>query len=169
MKKFLFCCVAFLLGIAPAGADTVRTQDDVAHDASSASMDIKWVGHGHAGKKLAHVISTYEAWRSSDLGNGVLQINIAPGADGGEGVTRIIVIYLDGTKLVSKMYDVAHSGSRVVGHPDVSRSTARSVKVTFPKRFIRWKVKAYRWDALYAEQRTEDTVPSDDSRILHRL
>jgi hypothetical protein len=168
MKKLFLCCVASLLLMAPAGANTNRVQDSPAND-STGSMDIEWVQHGHAGKKLAHVISTYDPWRDVDLGdNGVFQINISAGDDR-PSLTRIIVIYLDGGQHEAKMFDVAHNGSRVVGYPDVSRPTARSVKVTFPKRWVRWKVQAYRWEAFYAENDVKDTVPSDGPMILHRM
>ena len=151
---------------APSIANTKRTQDDAAHDAASTPFDIKWVKHGHAGRKLAHTISTYEGWRSSKLGdNGKFQINIAPGK---AGVTRIIVIYLDGGELVSKMYNV-FDGSETVGRPQVRRPTSRTVRVTFPKRWLKRGLEAYRYDVLYAEQMTEDTVPNDEGSILHRM
>lgn len=151
----------------PATADTKRVQEDVAHDASTAKLDIKWVQHGHSGRKLAHVISTYDTWRNADLGdNGKFQINISPGPDN-PSVTRIVVIYLDQGKMEAKFFDLSH-GSEVKGYPPVTRPTARSVKVVFPKRWVRKGLKAYKWEALYAEDNVKDTVPGDRF-ILHSM
>ena len=175
MKARIRHAVLVLLAVASAFipsasmADRTRVVDTPAHDSESAAFDIEWVKHGHAGRKLSHVISTYDTWRVADLGdNGTFQINISPGADTPASIRRIIVIYLEGSKLAAKMYNVSN-GSEVEGHPEVSRPTSRSVKVTFPKRWVRRGIDAYRWEALFAEQSTEDIVPSDESSILHRL
>ena len=164
----MLCAVAACaLLLAPtAGADTKRIIDTPAHDSQS-DFDIKWIKHGHQGRKLTHVISAYETWRTSELGEYHFQINISPG-DGAPSLRRILVIYLDGSKLKAKMMDVSN-GSDVVGYPPVSRPTSRSVKVTLPKRFIRRGLKAYRWQAFVADQQVDDMVPSDESFILHRV
>jgi len=83
-------------------------------------------------------------------------------------VRRILVIYLDGSELKAKMMDVSNA-SDVVGYPPVGRPTARSVKVTLPKRFIRRGLKVYRWQAFVADQQVDDMGPSDESFILHRV
>jgi hypothetical protein len=116
---------------------------------------------------LTHVISTFETWRTAELGDNHFQINISPGDDR-PSVRRILVIYLDNSKLKAKMMDVSN-GSDVVGYPPVSRPTARSVKVTMPKRNIRRGLQAYRWQAFVADQQVDDMVPSDESFILHRV
>ena len=166
--KMLCAVAACVLLLAPgAGADTKRIVDTPAHDSQSA-FDIEWIKQGHYGRKLVHVISTYEGWRTSELGENKFQINIKSGADTSNPLTHIIVIYLDGSRLEAKMMDVSN-GSEVVGYPPVSRPTRHSVKVTFPKRYIRSGLQAYRWQAFVADQQVDDMVPSDESFILHRV
>jgi hypothetical protein len=164
----MLCAVAacaFLLSSA-AGADTKRIVDTPAHDSQS-DFDIEWIKHGHDDRKLVHVISTYRRWQTSELGENLFQINISPG-DGAPSVRRILVIWLDGSELKAKMMDVSN-GSEVVGYPLVSRPTARSVKVTMPKRYIRRGLHAYRWQAFVADQQVDDMVPSNEGFILHRV
>ena len=163
----LCAVVACALLLSPAaGADTKRIMDTPAHDSQS-TFDIEWIKHGHDGKKLVHVISTYDRWRTSELGENSFQINISPG-DGSPSVRRILVIWLDGSNLKAKMMDVSN-GSEVVGYPPVSRPTARAVKVTMPKWYIRRGLQAYRWQAFVHEGQVDDMVPSDESFILHRV
>ena len=166
MKMLPVLALCGLLLTPVAGADIKRILDTPAHDSPSA-FDIEWIKHGHDGRKLFHVISTYGRWRTTELGDNHFQINISPG-DGAPSLRRILVIWLDGSELKAKMMDVSN-GSEVVGYPPVNRPTTRSVKVTIPKRYIRRGLQAYRWQAFVADQQVDDMVPSDESFILHRM
>ena len=168
MIKRLLALLIVALSFIPSGtlADSNRVTDRSAHD-SNGPIDIEWVKHAHDGRKLVHVISTYDRWRNSELGDNLFQINFSPG-DGSPSVRRILIISLHGSELRAKMMNM-DNGGEVMGYPPVTRPTARAVKVTFPKRWIRQGAEAFRWHALVANRQVDDWVPSENGFILHRM
>ena len=170
LTKVVLAAFLLVFALLPAHADTQRTQDGLKSD-HDGPINVKWVEHSHHGRKLVHTLRTYEPWRAKilDDGDGTIQTNISRGPDQSTDTSRVMVVYFDGGRLHARMDNVARREATVIGYGDVTRPDRRTVRVTFPRWFLkRDGLGAYRYTVLVFHDGIDD-VPDDNTKILHRL
>lgn len=154
-------------------ADTERIEDKPAHDNDVVPIDIDWVEHGHDGRKLVHTFHSYDRWKARQFRDDAIQTTISWGAEPTSRVQRLFTIFYRNGRLRANMIAFGRT-ARIVGHPEVTRPNSRSVRVTFPRWFIRRgnELNAYRYRVqvlLERHNRGYDEVPSGGPKIIHRL
>jgi hypothetical protein len=148
----LLAAAVALAGPAVAEASTRSFPD--AEDAGG-RLDIRSVGHGHAGTKLTHTLVTFGRWPSSLLVGGarvVFQID----TDGSPvNLERTVVVSWRNGALDAS---VRNAAGHLIGHGSVSRANRRSLTVALAKRLL-GNAGGYRWRARTSHQRVTDVAP----------
>ncbi len=183
---------AGLLGIAsgtPAVADRTVVADGAA---TPGPLDIKSVWHAHGPKlRLVHGIRTYKPWRSRILRFEKNWLALTfDSADGYPRGNRFLWIkYSRRRDLTATMYRPGeHPNEKFIGEARVWRPNRRTVKVSFPRRFLRRRqIDRYWWSAMssYEDPNSEscpetprldfpfgscsDNVPNGERSIRHHL
>jgi hypothetical protein len=138
--------------IASASVQSFPDANDVA-----GKLDIRSVGHGHAGSKLTHVLTTYERWPSSLLVNGNrLVFKIDTNDNWRDGVERTLLVSWKDGELRAQ---IRNRAGRVVGNASIVRPDRRTIKVILSKQVV-GNAPGYRWRARATDGRVTDVAPT---------
>lgn len=151
MKRICALLALTLIAAVPtpvlANKKTVTDPDDV-----NGEIDIQAVSHGHGSNRtLVHRVEMFEEWLSSDLEpeESWIALLFDIDRDNFNDNRYLRIDYSEEEGLYADMYYQGISGpGEPIGEVRVSRPDERSVKVRFPKRFIKKRLKVYRWRAI---------------------
>lgn len=160
--------VALFLGIpSPGAADkkSVSDPDDV-----NGALDIKSVSHRHARKgKLVHAVTTLDPWEPPLLEGEETWLAMLFDVDKNQrdefGENRYLRIdYTQEEGLHAGMYTQGFGGpGEFIANVPVKRPDTYSVKVVFPKKLLKRKLKEYRWRAIASYEDDSECASDPDS------
>lgn len=144
-----------VVAVPAALADNVTRSDP---DDSTGGLDIASIAHSHSEGVLVHRFSTYEAWDTAVLQDGLSYAKFNFFIDQ-RYITATVDVEDDGT-LYAEIRNFRTQ--RIIGFAKVWRPDERSLRIEFPKRVLGRGVTSYRWSALTSfHQQGHESCDSD--------
>lgn len=163
----LIACFVLAAVWSPGLADE-RTFRDPAR--AKGVLDIEAIRHSHRAnekgvRQLVHTIRLEQAWPVKKLRHrGFVHVNFQlPGHPGSPEERAVWIVYRRG-HLVAKMYRTLGDPPALVGRAALWRPDWRTVKVAFPKSWLRARpLDAYKWNAVAFVEDGTDFCPRKDA------